>query len=172
MSFIEHTLTWCRGEILEGKVVLTYALALIVISFLIWKFSSISSHKVLLIPLLISAVVYLGVGSTLLVSNPKRVEQYQVDYKKDPVAFVQSEKERTDKFISWYPKTAWSLIIIAILALLAYALADKSYIHALSLGIVLFCLSGLGVDYFSKERAAIYSEHIKQELASLNISAK
>jgi len=170
MIFIEHTLTWCRGEILEGKIVLAYAFGLIVMSFLIWKFSSITSQKVLFIPLLISAVFYLGIGSTLWISNAKQVEKYQVDYKKDPVAFVQNEKIRTDKFINRYPKTAWSFIIISILALFFYVLSDKSYIQALSLGILLFCFSGLVVDYFSKERAAIYSENIKKELIRLNLS--
>lgn len=166
MNFIQHTITWCQGEILEGKVIVIYALTLIISSIFILPMTHISNSKFLIIPLLLSALIFLMVGGSLIFKNPQRMKVYQQSFLENPIEFIKSEKKRTDEFMSWYPKTAWVLIIVFTVALFMLIFIGSSSIRYFCLVILLFCLSGLVIDYFSKARAEIYSNYIHKEIES------
>lgn len=166
MNFIKHTIDWCRGEIIEGKIIVIYALTLIISSIFILPMAHISNSKFLIIPLLLSALIFLIVGGSLIFKNPQRMKVYQKAFLENSIEFIKSEKNRTDEFMSWYPKTAWGLIIISALALFTWIFVESVSIHYLCFVILLFCFSGLVIDYFSKARAQIYLDHIHKEIES------
>lgn len=74
MSFIEHTIAWCQGEILEGKIIVIYALTLMILSIFILPMTHLSNSKFLIIPLLLSALIFLMVGGSLIFKNPQRIK--------------------------------------------------------------------------------------------------
>ena len=166
MNFIEHTIAWCHGEILEGKIIMIYALTLMILSIFILPMTHISNSKFLIIPLLLSALIFLMVGGSLIFKNPQRIKVYQQSFLENPIEFINSEKKRTDEFMRWYPKTAWALIIISALALFTLVFVESISIHYHCFTILLFCFSGLIIDYFSKARAQIYLAHIHNESQS------
>lgn len=166
MSFIEHTIAWCQGEILEGKIIVIYALTLMILSIFILPMTHLSNSKFLIIPLLLSALIFLMVGGSLIFKNPQRIKVYQQSFLENPIEFIKSEKKRTDEFMRWYPKTAWALIIISALALFTWIFVESVSIHYLCFVILLFCFSGLVIDYFSKARAQVYLDHIHKEIES------
>jgi len=168
MNFIQHTVAWCQGEILEGKIIVIYALILIILSIFILPMTHISNSKFLIIPLLFSAFVFLIVGGLLIFKNPMRMKAYQHSFLENPIEFIKSEKKRTDEFMSWYPKTAWVLIIVFTVALFTLIFIGSSSIRYFCLVILLFCLSGWVIDHFSKARAQIYLNHIHKEIESWN----
>ncbi|EOR11038.1 hypothetical protein XA39_15550 [Acinetobacter tandoii] len=73
MSFIEHTIAWCQGEILEGKIIVIYALTLMILSIFILPMTHLSNSKFLIIPLLLSALIFLMVGGSLIFRKSYRV---------------------------------------------------------------------------------------------------
>jgi hypothetical protein len=137
------------------------------VSLSFWKFGETPYAKSIVIPFLLVGVFYASVGGFLFVSNPKRIVEYREAYQNDPAQFVRSEKERTDNFISWYPKTLWVFVVLGTLAMIGYGLTPKALPNSISLAVILLCFSGFMVDHFSKERAFVYSDHIERELKQL-----
>ncbi|MEB0032788.1 hypothetical protein QN372_18730 [Undibacterium sp. RTI2.1] len=138
-------------------------------SFSFWKFGDTPYAKAIVIPFLIVGLFCASVGSTLLVTNPKRMLDYQEAYQKNSVEFLKSEQQRTTKFISWYPRALWAFVAIGALAMIAYGMTTKPLPNAVSLAALLLCFSGLMIDHFSKERAFAYANQIGSELKKLGI---
>lgn len=64
--------------------------------------------------------------------------EYKGSFQENPVEFVKSEKLRTDGFINRYRKTAWTLIIIALVTLLILIFFDNLSVRSTCLIILLF----------------------------------
>ena len=163
-DFIQHTLAWCKGEIFEGKMLLLYGVGIIIAAIFFWKVGTTPYAKSLFIPFLIVGALVGIVGTTLITSNLKHIPKFQTEFAENADKFVKEEKKRTDIFISWYPKTMWILVVIAVIGLVSYAMTASPLPTAISLACILMCFSFLMVDHFSKERAAVYASHISSEL--------
>ena len=170
MGLIEHTVRWCQGEIFEGKMIVLAAIAVSLVGFSFWKFGTTEYAKSIFIPFLFVGVLLGGLGTTLITSNPKRIVTFQEAYNQDPIAFVKSEKIRTDAFISWYPKTLWILVVVGTLAMIGYGLTLRALPNSISLALLLVCFMGLMIDHFSKERAFVYAKEIEAEAQRLGVS--
>ncbi len=53
MDFIQHTINWVNGEILEATITGVFGALIILCSVLFWKFGTTPYGKSLIIPLLI-----------------------------------------------------------------------------------------------------------------------
>ena len=105
MELIQHSINWCKGEIFEGKVSLIFGVLIFLIAIGLWKFGTTPYAKALVIPTAIMALLVLGIGYYLISANHKRIDEFQELYLKNRNEFIQKEKQRTDEFIAWYPKT-------------------------------------------------------------------
>lgn len=164
MSFIDHTLNWCRGEIFEGKIFALYGLVVVVISIIFWKTGKTPFTKSMFVPLLIVGLLCTLAGTSLIINNNKRINDYQKAFEKDPAAFIKSEKERTDAFIKWYPYTHYIMAAITIIGLCCFILWGSARGRAIGLSLILLAFSVLFLDHFSEERADIYHQKIVAEL--------
>ena len=50
MTFIEHTVSWFRGESFEGGMLILYGAMLVVLSAYFWKFGQSVTIRALIIP--------------------------------------------------------------------------------------------------------------------------
>ena len=165
MEFIQHTINWCKGEIVEGSMVALWGALIVIVSTLFRKFGATPFTKAMFVPLLVVGLLCLIVGGSLVVNNNRRIIAYQKAYEINPREFIQSEKERTDNFIKWYPYTMYITAVIIMVGIGCYLFWASAWGRAIGLSLLLLGLSVLFLDSFSEERADIYHQAIVNELA-------
>lgn len=164
MELIEHTVTWCRGEIFEGRLLALFGTTVIIIALCFSRFGTTPSARAMFIPLLVVGAVALLVGLSMNFNNQARIPKYTAAYETNPTAFIQSERERTDGFIRWYPITMASFSLIALVGCAIYFFRPTPMGRAIGLATLLMSLAVLFLDHFSEERAAVYQDAIVQSL--------
>ena len=160
MDFINHTLNWCKGEIFEGKMSLLFGIVVFLVSLAYWKWGSTPYAKTLFWPLLLMALLAIGAGIYLMLTNQKRIVKYPIEFQENPTEFVQSEKARTEDFIKWYPITQKIFFGVMVAGMLCMILSKGATVRTIGLGLMLFSFYVFVVDHFSEERAEIYHAKI------------
>ena len=164
MEFIQHSINWCKGEIYEARWILFIGILIIVSSFLFYKTGSTPGAKAMFYPLLLIGILFGSIGGGMMYNNSKRIVEFQKAYEKDPHAFILSEKERTDSFISWYPKTRWIFAILGIIGISVFMFWAVPIGRAIGIGLIIMMLSTFVIDHFSEERAETYHKKIEEVL--------
>lgn len=164
MEFINHTITWSKGEIFEGVIIAVFGILTIVLGVIFWKFGGTPNAKALLIPLIMVGLIFTGSGISMIIFNQKRIVKFEQTFQKDPETFVQQEKQRVEDFQYLYTITKVLATIFFALALIFFWFTKNHHLQAIGIALILFGLSGLVIDYFSEERADTYYEIILKEL--------
>lgn len=160
MRIIDATIDWAKGEIFEAILTLVFGVVLIIIAMFLLKFATTQAAQALVIPLFCIGFIIGLPGAFNAYSNQKKMAQYQASYLKDTVAFVHSEKTRVEGFQSLYTYTKYLASgLFATSFIIFFFLQNKNW-QALAIAMVILGLSGLDIDYFSKERADIYYQII------------
>lgn len=167
MEFIQHTNNWIKGEIFEAIIIGVFGLLVITTGILYWKFGHTLNTKALIIPLVIVGVVLMGMGISMYFSNQKRLLEYKSAFEQNKAEFVQNEKERVESFQYMYTTTKVLATIFFVFAILVFWFSKSPNLHGIAIGLALFGLSGLVIDYFSQERADHYYEKINTEIKIL-----
>jgi len=160
MEFINHTINWCKGEIFEGRMYFLFGFAVLLITLAYWKFGKTPYAKGVIIPFAVVAVFSIVGGLTLNFNNQNRIGKYQQEYSENPGQFIQSEKERTERFIKWYPYTLFGMSGLIVIGLLLFLFLESPNWKGIGLGLVLLGFSVILLDHFSEERAMVYYKHI------------
>lgn len=166
MAFVEHSVAWARGELLDGVVMGAVGAALVVGGLLCWKLGDMQLTRALPVPLVLAGLVFLAGGVSAYVSNTARVEQFQADHRADPDAFVRAEKARVEGFASLYVGTQIAAPILFAIASILFWSTTAPLPRAVA---IVLCLVGIGafvIDGYSKERADIYYERITAEMGA------
>lgn len=164
MDFVQHSINWSKGEIFEATFIGIFGLAVAIVGFLFWKLGVTPGAKAMLIPLVVVGLLFAASGASMYFSNHKRIPAYQKAYAEDPAAFVQAEKERVEGFQYMYTVTNILASVFFVTAMAFFWLSLNPHLRAAGIALVIFGLSGLMIDFFSKERADIYYERIQTEL--------
>lgn len=164
MDFIQHTIDWCKGEILTGKVILGFAVLAFIVSLLLKKVGNTSFSGAMVIPMLVIGLLLAGTGAYLIIANKNRIEVFQQEYAKDKIAFIKAEKERTASFIKGYPLTMMIAGIVVFIGLICYLFWGGTWGRTLGLTAIVLGSAILFIDHFSEERALLYYEHILNAL--------
>jgi membrane glycosyltransferase len=166
MDFVQHAINWCKGEIFEARLILLFGLLTMVCAFLFWRLGTTPNAKAMLFPFLVLGLMFSIMGGGMLNSNPKRTRDFQAAWEENPRAFAESEKERADEFISWYPITRYIAAGIGILGVVLFLLWDTPMGRAIGMALILATLATFVVDHFSEERADTYYEKIVEYLGA------
>jgi ABC-type transport system involved in cytochrome c biogenesis permease subunit len=167
MGFIDHTLTWCRGEIFEGRMFFLFGLLILVIALAYWRFGATPYAKGVVIPFALVALFSIAVGLTLNFSNQSRIIKYQDEYSENAEQFIYKEKARTEGFIKWYPYTKFGMAGLTVIGLLLFLFLDSPNWKGIGLGFVLFGFSIVFLDHFSEERANTYHKKVIESVSQL-----
>ena len=160
MDFFTHTTAWIKGEILEALLITAFGLVTIAGGFLFWKLGSVPAAKALLLPLIVTGLIYSAIGISMYISNQKRLTEYEQNYNQDSLSFIKAEKQRVENFQYMYVISKVVATVFFAVTLLLFWFTKNPGLHALGIGLTLFALTGLVVDYFSQERAEIYYQAI------------
>ncbi|WP_349663415.1 hypothetical protein IZU89_12425 [Cellulophaga lytica] len=162
MNIIEHTTNWYKGEIFEGTLIGIAGVLLIIVSMAFWKFGKTPNAQAMVIPL---AVVGLFIGASgffMSSGNSKALEKITAS-QIDNQSFVQSEKKRVADFQALYLYTKIGAGICFTIATLLFFISENRHLLAVGIALIIIGISGLTIDYFSKERADVYyNQLIKQ----------
>lgn len=157
---VEQTLNWYKGEIFEAKFILAFGLTTAIIGFLVHYIGNTPYAKALLIPLLVTGLIFTTIGGSMLVSNQNKMVTVEQNFAKDSEQFAKTEKQRVEDFQYLYPLSLSISAVCFGLALVFLGFTKNVHLHASAIAIALFGLAFMVIDYFSKERATIYYEQI------------
>jgi uncharacterized Tic20 family protein len=166
MDFIQHTTNWVKGEIFEATIFGSFGLLTIICSLLLWKFGETPNSKAVIIPLAVVGVLFLATAISGISSNNKRLLQYTEAFNKDKAEFVKSEKKRVENFQYLYKMTIIIASVCFCVAICFFLFTNNHILKGIGLALIIFGLTGLIIDYFSKERADTYYKAITTEIES------
>jgi hypothetical protein len=166
MEFIQHTTNLVKGETFEGTIIGSFGLLTIICSLLFWKFGETPNSKALIIPLAIVGIFFLAITIWGIETNNKRLAQYTEAFNKDKTEFVKSEKKRVEDFQYLYKMTIIIASVGFAIAICFFLFTNNHILKAIGLALIILGLSGLIIDYFSKERTDTYYKAIMTEMES------
>jgi hypothetical protein len=160
MEFIQHTINWVKGEILEGTLITIFSLLLLLSALLFWKYGTTPNARIMIIPSSVIGLFLLMVGSSMYVSNQKRLTEYKQNIETNSVEFIQLEKKRVEDFQYMYVISKIIAIVTFAFAIFAFWFTKSSIAQGIAISLLILGISGLIIDYFSEERASIYYSEI------------
>lgn len=163
-DFILHTTGWIRGEIFEAYLFGLFGLLYFVISAVFWKFGFTPYTKAVILPLAIVGVFFVITAVSGIINNTNRLSTYTEAYQSDPIAFVYTEKERVESFQYLYKMTTIIAATSFFIAICFFLFTNSPVLKAIGLALIIFGLTGLAIDYFSKERADKYYSAITAKI--------
>ncbi|MFT3739086.1 MAG: hypothetical protein QM786_10030 [Breznakibacter sp.] len=164
MNFYNHTSAWIKGELFEATLILSFGAVAMLAGYLFWKIGTTPSSKALLLPFVITGIIYAVIGGGMLVSNNKRTKEFEQTFQQGNKAFIQSEKARVEGFQYGYVISKIVATVFFTATLLIFWTTKNPTWQGIGIGLTLFALAGLVVDYFSQERADIYYKTILDAL--------
>ena len=163
MDFIEYTRKWFEGEIFEDYAMVGAGVVMLVLTFAVWRFGASDSARAIWIPMLLVALLHAAGGASLAINNHHRLAQFEKQYQEQPIEqFVQSEKARVDGFMGIYPMTIVVAAILFVAGTCMFAFCPALWHRGTALVLIYLALSGLVIDYFSKDRALVYLQEINK----------
>lgn len=155
MELLDHTTEWVKGEVFQGKIMLSVGILLLIGGVAILK----SDHEILrgtLIPLGLILLLTLGYGTMQVFSRPGHITKVSQLLAENPKKAIAQEykKASSDDNIYSRLKIVWS-VLIAITAVL-YMVFPNDYLKGLAIGLIALFLTALVVDSVLHYRLSIY----------------
>lgn len=147
---------WIDGELLEGIIVAFFGIVGIVIAVALWNSGKSPAARSLVVPILICGLVYTGIGLSIHFNNRGLKEKYSLEYQSDPEVFIVKEKKRVEDFQYMYKISKVVATVTFLAAILIFWLTKSPAWQGIGIGLGLFGLAGLLVDFFSQHRAMSY----------------
>jgi putative Mn2+ efflux pump MntP len=164
MKLIAYATQWAEGEIFEGLCITIAGIFGLICTIFIWKYGTTVNAKALLIPTLVLAVLFSLMGTYMMYSNKQRIDTFQNAFQSDSEKFIQNEKKRVEDFQFMYPTSLAISAVCFVITIIAFSFSKNPTFYAIGLVLSVFGLALIIIDYFSKERAQIYYEHILNNL--------
>lgn len=164
MEFLNNTSAWIKGEIFEAKLIAGFGLIVLIIVAICWKFGLTPNAKGLIIPLLITGLIYTSLGVSMQVSNQKRAIAYSNAFAKNQHEFVLAEKARVEGFQYMYIISKIVATVFFIATLLIFWFSRNPLLQGCGIGLSVFAIAGPIIDHFSQERAELYYQAILKAL--------
>jgi len=165
MKFIEYSIQWAKGESFEGMCITIAGILMLICSLFIWKLGMTVNAKSLLIPVFVLGLIFIIMGSFMLYSNNQRITKFKNANETNSKEFTQNEKKRVENFQFMYPTSLAISAACFLITILAFIFSKNPTFHAIGIVLTIFGVSLIIIDYFSKERAQIYYDHILKNLS-------
>lgn len=157
MEFIEYINTWSKNEVSQGRIMIGFGIAVIIVVYSIFR-SQNELLKGMLIPLYFLILVLIGYGSYILNSRPAHVTQSIALYEKSEIEAIEKEKEKhindnkAGKNLMRYVYP--TLMFVSVIVLL---LISAPYYKGIALGFVLLFVAIFIIDngFVSRSNAFI-----------------
>lgn len=155
-NFFHFTQDWVNGELLEGIIVAAFGIAAVLIGVALWHYGKSPAARALVLPVIICGLAYTGIGLSLRISDRGLTEKFRAEYQANPKTFIVKEKQRVEDFQYMYKISKAVATVTFLATILIFWLTKTPTWHAWGIGLSIFGLAGLLVDYFSQHRALEY----------------
>ena len=166
MNFLQHTLDWYNGEAFEASLIGIFGVIVLIVALLFWKLGFTPNAKYLVIPLVVFGLLLSIMGTIGFISNKNKLTELKRTEIINEIEFIQSEAERVEGFQWLYTFTIILAAVSFFLAVCFFIFSNSKQLQAIGIVIILLGLTGLVIDYFSKERADFYYNKILEKTNS------
>lgn len=156
MSVLEHTTNWYKGEIFEASIIGVFGIALIAISIVFWRLGKTPNAQAMVAPLLVVGLLLGATGYFMSNNNSNKLNELLDTKIENQQEFVQAEKQRVEDFQSLYTYTKIGAAVFFAIAIVLFFVTENRHLQAIAIALIITGVSGLVIDYFSKERANLY----------------
>lgn len=160
MNLYNYTSNWLKGELFESKMIIAFGIATIMLGILFSKIGTTPNAKALFYPFVLIGIIYAAIGGNMLYSNTKRMNEMPYLFERNKTEFAQKEKQRVESFQYQYKISKAVATIFFLATIFIFWFTKNSTWQGFGIGLTLFGLVGLIVDYFSEERAGTYYQEI------------
>lgn len=165
-NFFNYTQDWVNGELLEGIIVTVFGIFTVLLGIALWHYAKSPAARALIFPIITCGIIYMSIGGGLCLNNRGLIEKFHTEYRANPKEFLIKEKQRVEDFQYMYKISKTVATIAFITTLLIFWLSKSPIWQGIGIGVALFGLAGLIVDFFSQHRAMEYYDAI---ITALNI---
>jgi ABC-2 type transport system permease protein len=95
MDIVKLSTDWARAEIFSAKIVCLFSAIQIIAAIGFWYFGRTAMARAFVWPMLLCGLLLVAVAAGLYFANNPRVEQFEKEGLRDPVAFAKTEIQRT-----------------------------------------------------------------------------
>ncbi len=156
MNLINHTINWYKGEIFEATIIGITGSIILVVSLLFWKLGRTPNTQAITIPLSIVSLILILASVFMIYNNTRTLRSIILSTIENQSNFFMLEKQRVEDFQSLYTYIKIGAGICFFIAIGLFFITENRHWQAIAIMLILIGFSGLVIDYFSKERAAIY----------------
>lgn len=162
MNLTESLQTYFRGEQQLGIALAVFGVLALAAAFWVWRTQTGAFAWWLVVPLAIMGLGTGAGGTALAVKTRSQVASLTAQLQTAPEALVTAEVSRMARVNANWPrlKVAWSIVIVAALALLL--LVRREWASALGLSLLLLSTTLFFVDVFAERRATGYTTALQQ----------
>lgn len=116
MEILKLATDWARAEVFSTRFFMLFATFFLVASLGFWQLGKTEIAKAYVIPTLVAGSMLMIIGAGLFYTNKTRVKQFEVAYKEDARAFIDSEYERIESTLNEYKTIVFKIIPLIIVA--------------------------------------------------------
>lgn len=164
MESLAASIQWVKGEIFEAYIFGSFGILLNVCAIIFWRFGSTPNAKAVVIPLIVVGLFFITAATVTIMENHKRYDQLLQVSADDLESFLLSEKKRVEDFQYLYKITTIIAVSSFTIASVFFIFFDSIWLRAIGIALIVFGLSGLVIDYFSKERSDIYYQALINQI--------
>ena len=148
------------GEKQGGALCL--ALGAVAIALAIWVWRAHPPFRAMAVPLVLIAVVQLGIGAALVARTGKQVATLRADLARDPMAARAGEVARMERVNANFKriKVLEAMLIVSALVMIL-AFRGRPAVTAVGRGLLLQAAVMLAFDMFAEHRALIYTSWLR-----------
>lgn len=166
-DFFQDYYVWTKGEIEQGKWMVTAAVLLVPVLILLVKNSNVILRGMTL-PLFLLFAVNIGYGGYLLMNRNQQGQKVEMNIKPsaDESLKNESQKLKKDHTVFLLLKKIWVILIIT--SLILYLVMPDGYYKGLTLGFAIMFVGLLTVDTLLHHRLMQYLESIDLKIESIS----
>ena len=167
MDILKTATDWVKAELFSTPFFILFGALFVLASIGFWQLGKTDMARAYIIPTLVAGALLLTIGFGLFFTNKSRLTQFEVAYKNDPSAFVESELVRAEATLKEYQNVVFKAIpfIIAICSLVI-VFVDKpiwraSMITTIAMLVVILLIDGTAharIDNYNQQLILVEKE--------------
>lgn len=164
MDILKAATDWAKAELFSTPFFILFGVFFLAASLGYWQLGKTEMARAYIIPTLVAGILLMTIGLGLFFTNKSRVTQFEIAYKNDAVAFVDSELVRAEGTLKEYRNVVFRAIpILIIICALGIVFIDKPIWRASLITVIAVLVVILLIDGTAHARVDAYNQQLLLE---------
>ena|ERR1700676_4212463 len=97
MDIIKLSTDWAKAEVFSAKIVWLFSAITITAAIGFWYWGKTVMARAFILPFLVVGIFLAVIGTGLYFANNPRITGFEIEYQRNPEAFLQREIQRTEE---------------------------------------------------------------------------